>query len=129
MKDGNRFGKSRSTGSYNKPAWNQGGNDQKPSHKAQCADCGNNCTVPFKPNGRKPVLCSDCFRVKGPSDSKPSYGGSGGGGSRGGSSYGDRGGSSYSDRSNDRRPSGPSLKDEIAAINKKLDRILTHLGE
>ena len=32
------------------------------SYKATCADCGNNCTVPFKPNGRKPVLCSDCFQ-------------------------------------------------------------------
>jgi CxxC-x17-CxxC domain-containing protein len=31
-------------------------------HKASCAECGNSCEVPFKPNGKKPVLCGDCFR-------------------------------------------------------------------
>lgn len=63
--------------------------------------------VPFKPNGRKPVRCSDCFRVNGPTEGKSFDGG----------------------RSFDRRPTGPSLKDEIASINRKLDRILAHLGE
>lgn len=39
------------------------GRDERPSlHKAECASCGNVCEVPFKPNGRKPVYCSDCFR-------------------------------------------------------------------
>jgi len=27
-----------------------------------CADCGNQCTVPFVPRSNKPVYCSDCFR-------------------------------------------------------------------
>lgn len=31
-------------------------------HKTSCAECGNSCEVPFKPNGKKPVLCGDCFR-------------------------------------------------------------------
>ncbi len=31
-------------------------------HKATCAECGSPCEVPFKPNGRKPVLCSNCFK-------------------------------------------------------------------
>lgn len=31
-------------------------------HKTSCAQCGNSCEVPFKPNGKKPVLCGDCFR-------------------------------------------------------------------
>jgi len=31
-------------------------------HRAVCGECGNNCEVPFRPTGRKPVLCRDCFR-------------------------------------------------------------------
>ena len=30
-------------------------------HKTKCADCGNECEVPFKPTGEKPVYCRDCF--------------------------------------------------------------------
>jgi CxxC-x17-CxxC domain-containing protein len=30
-------------------------------HKATCANCGKSCEVPFRPNGEKPVYCSDCF--------------------------------------------------------------------
>jgi CxxC-x17-CxxC domain-containing protein len=30
-------------------------------HKAECATCGKVCEVPFKPNGRKPVYCTNCF--------------------------------------------------------------------
>ena len=40
-----------------------GGRDSRPRemHKAKCADCGNECEVPFKPTGEKPVYCRDCF--------------------------------------------------------------------
>ncbi len=31
-------------------------------HRATCAQCGNSCEVPFKPNGSKPVYCRDCFK-------------------------------------------------------------------
>ena len=31
------------------------------SHKATCADCGNECQVPFKPTEGRPVYCRDCF--------------------------------------------------------------------
>ena len=34
-----------------------------------CADCGNQCTVPFVPRTDKPVYCSDCFRQNKPQDS------------------------------------------------------------
>jgi CxxC-x17-CxxC domain-containing protein len=30
--------------------------------KAVCAECGNECEVPFKPSGDRPVLCSLCFK-------------------------------------------------------------------
>jgi CxxC-x17-CxxC domain-containing protein len=28
---------------------------------AVCGECNRDCQVPFRPNGRKPVLCSNCF--------------------------------------------------------------------
>ncbi|MFH1849170.1 MAG: CxxC-x17-CxxC domain-containing protein [archaeon] len=30
-------------------------------HKVVCADCGNECEVPFKPSGDRPVYCRDCY--------------------------------------------------------------------
>lgn len=30
-------------------------------HQATCNKCGNTCEVPFRPNGKKPVYCRDCF--------------------------------------------------------------------
>ena len=30
-------------------------------HKATCADCGQECEVPFKPIEGKPVYCRDCY--------------------------------------------------------------------
>lgn len=42
--------------------------DRPMMHKATCSECGQACEVPFKPNGRKPVFCSNCFkREEGPS--------------------------------------------------------------
>jgi CxxC-x17-CxxC domain-containing protein len=47
-------------------SWNRGSDDRgfaKPEmHNATCAECGNACQVPFKPNGRKPIYCSNCFK-------------------------------------------------------------------
>lgn len=31
-------------------------------HPAKCADCGNDCEVPFKPTEGKPVYCRDCYQ-------------------------------------------------------------------
>ncbi|MFA5333968.1 MAG: CxxC-x17-CxxC domain-containing protein [Candidatus Nanoarchaeia archaeon] len=57
-RDGNRgFGnrdRSRSFG-------NNDGGFKREMHKAICAECGNECTVPFKPVQDKPVYCRDCF--------------------------------------------------------------------
>ena len=30
-------------------------------HKATCADCGNECEVPFKPKEGRPVYCKECY--------------------------------------------------------------------
>ena len=34
------------------------------SFEVQCAECGVQTTVPFKPRGDRPVYCRDCFRSK-----------------------------------------------------------------
>lgn len=52
---GKGFGKRDSRGFHDR------GFGDKPSFTATCAECGDSCTVPFKPNGKKPVLCSGCF--------------------------------------------------------------------
>ena len=84
-------------------------------YDAVCADCGNNCKVPFMPSSGKPVYCSDCFENRG------------------------NGRSSDTDRS--RRPSMPSRdsfstpkqqpqKDydrQFEILNTKLDKILKAL--
>ncbi|MEK6927514.1 MAG: CxxC-x17-CxxC domain-containing protein [Nanoarchaeota archaeon] len=31
-------------------------------HKATCAECKQECEVPFKPTEGKPVYCRDCFQ-------------------------------------------------------------------
>ena len=32
--------------------------------QATCNECGDVCEVPFKPNGKKPVYCRNCFKGK-----------------------------------------------------------------
>ena len=45
---------------------------EKPQlHDATCANCGNACQVPFKPNGRKPIYCRECFKKDGDTSSAP----------------------------------------------------------
>jgi len=40
----------------------RGSRDPREMHKAICADCKNECEVPFKPSEDRPVYCGDCFR-------------------------------------------------------------------
>lgn len=87
------------------------GGDWKPTFPAVCASCGADCQVPFKPNGRKPVMCSLCFKKDGPSESRSyerPYGGS-------------------SERSHGGASS--DLSGQLRAINEKLDAILEALSE
>lgn len=45
--------------------FNQGGfkRDFRPRemHKATCADCGQECEVPFKPQEGRDVFCKECY--------------------------------------------------------------------
>ena len=36
-------------------------NEKPVMHNAVCDDCGDDCKVPFKPSGGKPIYCSRCF--------------------------------------------------------------------
>ncbi len=96
------------------------GSDGRPGgktfmHKAICAKCATPCEVPFKPNGRKPVMCSNCF-VR--DDSR---------GERGGARDGAR---SFDRPSfNSERPSGGDNSAMLKAINDKLDKIMEILDE
>ena len=35
-------------------------------HKATCAECQQECEVPFKPTEGRPVYCKECYRNKRP---------------------------------------------------------------
>ncbi|MCK4481899.1 DNA-directed RNA polymerase [Candidatus Bathyarchaeota archaeon] len=35
-------------------------------HKAVCADCGQECEVPFKPDPSRPVYCRECWQKRRP---------------------------------------------------------------
>lgn len=52
-----------------------GGRDREPPtmHQATCNDCGSSCEVPFKPNGKKPVLCNACFKGASNNEERPRF--------------------------------------------------------
>jgi len=82
-----------------------GRSNYKPMHLATCEKCHEQCEVPFKPNGRKPVYCSNCF-VK--DSNRPSSGFAG------------------RDRRSD-RPSfnrAPDVSEQLKEISQKLDKIV-----
>ena len=35
-------------------------------HKVTCAECGVETEVPFKPDGRRPVYCRECYQKQRP---------------------------------------------------------------
>jgi len=71
-KSGGGFGRRDSGGrSFNRGASNS---SRSVMHQAVCADCGQNCEVPFKPSGDRPVLCSNCFKGKDSQNSRQSNG-------------------------------------------------------
>ena len=43
----------------------RGGSGDKKMYKAVCDKCGEDCEVPFRPTGGKPIYCSDCFGKSG----------------------------------------------------------------
>ena len=39
---------------------------QAEMHQAKCNECHKMCEVPFRPNGKKPVYCRDCYAAMRP---------------------------------------------------------------
>lgn len=56
-----RRGKRSGGGFDGRKSFDRRGGGRPMMHDAVCSDCGNDCRVPFRPTGGKPVLCSDCF--------------------------------------------------------------------
>jgi CxxC-x17-CxxC domain-containing protein len=98
------------------------GGDRPQMHSAICDECGRSCEVPFRPTGDKPIYCDNCFskrrndengggynsfRKPERSFDRPRFGG------------GDR----YESRGGDNN----QLKEQLEALNSKLDRILRAL--
>ena len=58
----------RSSGGYSSGGYSGGGSSsggygraEREMFSATCSTCGREALVPFRPNGSKPVYCSDCF--------------------------------------------------------------------
>jgi CxxC-x17-CxxC domain-containing protein len=47
--------------SFSRPFNSSFSEGPRPSHDAVCSDCGQACTVPFKPVEGKPVYCRQCY--------------------------------------------------------------------
>ncbi len=62
---GSGYGSSYSSGGSGGSGYGSGsrGGDRGPRqmYSATCSSCGREAQVPFRPNGSKPVYCSDCF--------------------------------------------------------------------
>lgn len=80
-----------------------------------CDDCGNECEVPFRPSGEKPVFCSSCFEKRGNGESEVRF-------SKREAPRFDRGGSR---NENTRGGSDNSeLLQAMSTLNAKLDKVL-----
>jgi CxxC-x17-CxxC domain-containing protein len=77
--------------------------DRAESYAAVCSECGKDCRVPFRPNGKKPVLCTNCFKKDGHANER-----------------------SYGPMSRSAVPAGNdhAIQEQLRAINAKLDAIL-----
>jgi CxxC-x17-CxxC domain-containing protein len=51
---GSQAGGDRGAGGYQR--------QEREMFSATCSSCGREARVPFRPNGTKPVYCSDCFQ-------------------------------------------------------------------
>ncbi len=82
---------------------------------AVCGKCGDQCQVPFRPSGDRPVFCSNCFKAQGGGNDRPQFAPKrfDGGGNR------DMGA---------RTASAPDYSAQFASLNAKMDKILSILA-
>ncbi|MFC1771495.1 CxxC-x17-CxxC domain-containing protein [Candidatus Margulisiibacteriota bacterium] len=109
----NRFGGRRDSGGRN---MNSRGSGKPAMFKTTCTECGQDCEVPFKPTGNKPVLCSYCFKGKGNAGPKRAGGGR------------DSGRARFEDkREKSSVCNNEVCKAQFEQLNQKLDMILEEL--
>lgn len=93
--------------------------EPKEMHQAVCSECDKDCEVPFRPNGRKPVLCRDCFKQDGGMEERPSF--------REKRPF--RETRSYESRDNHGDRGMKEVTEQLKGINEKLEAILDALTE
>lgn len=62
-RDHKGFGK-KSFGGGSRGFGGRGGDRPTEMFKAVCSQCGKDCQLPFRPNGNRPVFCSNCFEIQ-----------------------------------------------------------------
>lgn len=97
------------------------GFERKEMHDAVCSECGDDCQVPFRPNGTKPVKCRNCFKVD---DKRGGFGGDRG--------FGEK--RPYSEKRHFDRPQPmgmdtKKIENRLGAIEEKLDALLEALSQ
>jgi CxxC-x17-CxxC domain-containing protein len=108
-------------------------------HQAICDDCGNECEVPFRPSGDKPVFCNNCFKrdgdsgnVRGGRDfSRPSYGrdrDSERPAFKKDDNYGNNRDGGFKKSFDNAEKPADKYKEQLDALNTKLDKILMFLA-
>lgn len=105
---GNRSGRDRfegRSGGFGRRDRGSGGFERRRTEMfdVTCDKCGEECKVPFKPTGGKPVFCSNCFEKQG--------------------------GSSGSFSSRERSAQSGMSSEQFSTINKKLDKIIEFLEQ
>jgi len=62
FKKANSFGRKDFNDGRGPSMFGHGSDRQVESHKTTCDGCHAMCEVPFKPNGKKPVYCRNCYK-------------------------------------------------------------------
>jgi CxxC-x17-CxxC domain-containing protein len=129
-KSGKKFGGGSFGGNRGGNRGFRGGRDggRPEMHKAVCSNCGNDCEVPFRPTGDKPIFCNDCFKKMGNrgNDNPRNFrdGGNRGFDERKSGTFFD-GKSSYQSGG---RNDSQNYKAQFEILNSKLDKILKTLA-
>ncbi len=87
----------------------QGGHGYRPAtmYPAVCSNCGKACEVPFRPSGKQPVYCRDCYKARSDTDTRRPE---------------------EKNFSQNRPASTPDYKAQLDALTQKVDKILELLS-